>query len=173
VPKWPDGLDPPATKRLLDAAVPSASKIEGILTLPDDLHMLLLAAHSWAHVPLRRLLDLVDIAALVGAADRSELSRAADAVGLGRVWRTTIGVVDEILINRKPTVPGHTWARHLGGVRERTVAESHLQRCFDPFWARSVPRALLEVGRAARNAFVRRSVHDGQLGPAAHRRRRR
>ncbi len=196
VPKWPDGLTPPATRDLLDAAVPSASGIEGILTLPDDLHMLLLAAHSWAHVPLRRLLDLVDIAALAGAADRSELSKAADAVGLGRVWRTTIGVVDEILIDRKPTVPGHTWARHLGGVRERTVAESHLQRCLDPFWARPLPQALLEVGprlvnevvpgrdegwpekgarvgRAARNAFVRRSVHDGQLGPAAHRRRRR
>jgi hypothetical protein len=196
VPKWPDGLALPPVRELFDAAVPSASGIEGLLTLPDELHALILAAHSWAHLPLRRLLDLVDIAAMTEGVDRRDLARLADRFGIGRIWNTSIAAADEVLGAGDKTVAGSTWGRHLAAARERTVVESHLERWLSPFWAHAAPRALLEVAprlldeirpgqgedwgdkgarivRASRNALMRRSEHDLQLGPAAHRRRRR
>ena len=194
-PKWPDGMKPPRLEDLLDAAVPSRTGIDGLLALPDELHALVLAAHSWAHAPLRRLLDLVDIAAVAGTADRRDLSRLAADFGLARIWDTSIGVTDDVLGGGTSTMAGSTWARHLASARERTVVESHLARWLSPLWAYPAPRALTEIGprlldeirpgegegwgdkgarvvRASRNALLRRSEHDLQLGPAAHRRRR-
>jgi hypothetical protein len=195
-PKWPDGMEAPALEELLDAAVPSSSGIDGLLALPDDLHAIILAAHSWAHAPLRRLLDLVDIAAVAGNSDRGELDRLATDLRLSRIWRTTISLADDVLGSGEATLAGWTWARHLASARERTVAESHLARWLSPLWAHPAPRALAEIGprildevrpgqdegwgdkasrvvRASRNALLRRSEHDLQLGDAAHRRRRR
>jgi hypothetical protein len=195
--KWPDGRPAPSTRELLELGVPSRSGVPGLLTLPDDVHALTLAAHSWAHVPLRRLLDLVDVAVLTGGLDRGELDRLAEEYELGRIWRTTIAAVDDVLRGgRRPTLAGLTWARHLRRVRDRTVVESHLERLLSPFWAHPLPHALTELGprllnevrpglhegwqdkifrvrRAAKDAFVRRSEHDLQLGPAAHRHKRR
>ena len=195
--KWPEGIPVPSTSALLDRGVPSRSGVPGLLTLPDDLHALTIAAHSWAHVPLRRMLDLVDVAVLTSGHDRRELDRLAHECGLQRIWSTTIGAVDEVLRGgRRPTLAGLIWARHLPRTRDRTVAESHLERLLSPFWAHPLPRALgaflprllnevqpaldeswrekaSRASRAARNAFVRRTQHDSQLGPAAHRRRRR
>jgi hypothetical protein len=194
--KWPDGLDPPATAELFDAAVPSESGVEGLLTLPDEFHALILAAHSWAHLPLRRLLDLVDIAAVTERVDQRDLTRLADRFGIGRIWKTSIDMTDEVLGGGGRTAAGFTWGRHLAAARDRTVVESHLERWLSPFWAHPARRALTEVAprlldeirpgqgedwgdkgarivRASRNALMRRSEHDLQLGPAAHRRRRR
>ena len=88
--KWPERHRRPSTGELLDRGVPSRSGVPGLLTLPDDVHALTIAAHSWAHVPLRRLLDLVDVAALTSGRDRQELERLAHEYGLGRIWSTTI-----------------------------------------------------------------------------------
>lgn len=194
--KWPDGSPVPSTDALLEQGVPSRSGVPGLLTLTDDLHALAVAAHSWAHVPLRRLLDLVDVAVLTGGRDRDELDRLARQLGIRRIWSTTIAAVDEVLRGgRRPTLAGLTWARHLTRARDRTVVESHLERLLSPLWAHPLPQALGEIaprvlnevqpalgegwqdkaaraGRAARNAFVRRGEHDSQLGAAAHRRRR-
>lgn len=195
--KWPDGSREPSTDALLERGVPSRSGVPGLLTLPDDLHALAVAAHSWAHVPLRRLLDLVDVAVLTSGRDRQALDRLAGEYGIRRIWQTTMAAVDEVLRGgRRPTLAGLTWARHLPRARDRTVAESHLERLVSPFWAHSLPHALGELApralnevrpavdegwqdkatrarHATRNAFVRRTQHDSQLGPAAHRRRRR
>jgi len=195
--KWPDGSRPPAASELFEEGVPSRSGVAGVLTLPDELHALTLAAHAWAHMPLRRLVDLVDIAALTGGLDRQELNRLAEEFGIGRIWRTTIAAIDEVLRGgRRPTLAGLTWGRHFTRSRERTVIESHFERLLSPFWAYSLSIALTEVRQrlldelrpakhegwrdklsrtalAASNAFVRRSEHESQLGLAAHRHRRR
>src|SRR5438445_329663 len=96
-------------------------------------HAVLLAAHSWGHEPLRRVLDLIDIAMVLEGEDDRRLARElAFRWGLGGVWRTTIGVADALL-RRSGSVPAlRIWARHLAAVRERTVFETHLTRWAGP-----------------------------------------
>jgi hypothetical protein len=194
-PKWPKNLQPPATADLLDRAVPSATGIDGIEALEPADHALVLAAHSWAHLPLRRLLELVDIALISGEADPGELESRARACGFERVWHTTRGSVDSLFYGGRRTSAERLWARHLAGARERTVFESHMERWLSAFWslpARSATAAMgatirAEIGpaegetwrgkfarvrRAFRNASARRSEHERQLGLEAHRRRR-
>jgi hypothetical protein len=195
-PKWPDGIAPPPTPELLDACVPSRSGVDGILAPPDELHAVLLAAHSWTHLPFRSLLDLVDIAALDDGADPALQTELAERYGMSRIWKTTRAVVDEVLLGGLRTGVVFLWARHLSSARERTVFESHLERWFSPASAYPLPDALEVIGsrlldevrpgqdegwgdkgariaRAMSNAATRRSEHDRELGPAAHRRRRR
>jgi hypothetical protein len=194
--KWPDGETPPVPDELFEAAVPSRSGVDGIERLPDSMHALALAAHSWAHLPLRRLLDLVDVAAVADGVPVGELAGLAERWGIGRIWGTSIAVTDEVLLGGGATAAGVLWGRHLAAARERTVFESHLERWLSPLWAHALPGALREIGprildeirpgqgegwrdknarilRASRNALTSRSEHDRQLGPAAHRRRRR
>ena len=68
-PKWVSTLAAPRADELFAAAVPSTTTIDGFLALPPEHHALLLAAHSWAHEPMRLLRDVVDIAAVADAAD--------------------------------------------------------------------------------------------------------
>ena len=68
-PKWPDGLTGPSTEELLAAAVPARLGVDGIGALPPAEHALLLAAHAWAHEPLGRLGQLVDVAATLRRTD--------------------------------------------------------------------------------------------------------
>jgi hypothetical protein len=195
-PKWPDGDPSPVPEELFEAAVPSRSGVDGIQRLPDSMHALALAAHSWAHLPLRRLLDLVDIAAVADGVPRDELVGLAERWGIGRIWNTSLAVTEEVLLAGGATSAGALWGRHLAAARDRTVFESHLERWLSPLWAHALPRALSEIGprildeirpgqgegwrdknarivHASRNALTSRSEHDRQLGPAAHRRRRR
>lgn len=192
-PKWPEGLSPPPTEELFADAVPSSSGVEGVLALPRAQHAVVLAAHSWAHLPLRRILDLVDVAAASDGLDRGELRALASRWRVERVWKTTIACVDALLYEDSPTWAQRVWARNLAAVRERTVFESHVEKWFSSFWGMPFAKALREMGstvfsefrpaegegwrekrarsrRAARNAFVRRSEHDRQLGPEAHKR---
>jgi hypothetical protein len=194
--KWPDGIAPPPARELLDMAVPSRSGVDGIVTLPDELHAVVLAMHSWTHLPFRSLLDLVDIAALDAGADRSLQAGLADTYGVGRIWQTTRAVVDEVLLGGFRTAVGLVWGRHLMTARERMVFESHLERWLSPVSAYPLRTAAAAIGsrlvdevrpgqdeswndkrariaHALRNAATRRSEHDSQLGAAAHRRRRR
>lgn len=194
-PKWPKGLVPPPTKDLLDRAVPSETGIDGIEALAPADHALVLAAHSWAHLPLRRLLELVDIALVSGEADPQEIEAHARGCGFERVWRTTKGSVDSLFYGGPPIAAQKLWARHLADARERTVFESHVERWLSPFWALPPVKAtsamgstlraevgpaegetwrgkLTRIRRALRNASASRSEHERQLGLEAHRRRR-
>jgi hypothetical protein len=196
VPKWPDGFAPPDAQELLAAGVPSRSAVDGILALPDDVHAVVLAAHAWAHRPFRRLLDLVDVAVVAETCDRRVLELSAKAAGIQRIWSATIRATDAVLDGSVASGAVLLWARHLRQTRERSVFESHLERLLSPFWCQSAFPALAELGtrivhelvpaegetwgekaerarRAARNAFVSRTVHDLELGAAANRRRRR
>jgi len=122
-PKWIEGLEPPATAALVDAALAGGGELEGVTTLPDAHHAIVLAAHAWAHEPLRRLRDLVDVAAVAQGVDRDELREVAAAWGVERVWRTTIGAADALFLGGRPPWAVRTWARNVAKARERTVLE--------------------------------------------------
>jgi hypothetical protein len=194
-PKWPKGLQPPPTKALLDRAVPSATEIGGIDALAPADHALVLAAHSWAHLPLRRLLELIDIAVVSADAEQDEIERRARTCGFERVWQTTKGSVDSLFYGAPPIAAQKLWARHLAGARERTVLETHLERWLSPFWSfparTALPVAARSVGndlspaegeawrakvsrmrKALRNASSAKTAHEEELGHDAHRRRR-
>jgi hypothetical protein len=194
-PKWPDWQAEPPTRELLAAAVPSSIDVDGVSTLPAAHHALVLAAQAWAHRPLRRIAELLDVAVVAEQAERGEISALARRWRIGRIWRTTIGSVDSLFYGGQKTSAQGVWARHLLDARERTVLESHVQKWVSPFWAMPWHEAVSVSGsellsaftpgedegwrekgararRAFRNALVPRSEHDSQLGPGAHRRRR-
>jgi hypothetical protein len=186
-PKWPAGLPLPSRAELLASAVPASTGVPGILALPAELHAMLIAAHSWAHAPLGRLIQLVDLAAVTAGLDRCALDRTAASLGMERVWRTSIGAVDALLDDAPAPWPLRLWARNLRAAREPTVFESHLGRWLPPWWALSPRDALRanvftisrELGRlrnepwrrklrrtmrAFRNAGRRLSDHNRTLG---------
>jgi hypothetical protein len=194
-PKWLDGLEPPSFDELLASAVPSATGAEGILAPSPAHHALLLAVHTWAHVPLGRLLDLVDVAAVAQQADEAEIRAVAERWGIGRLWKTTRGVIDSLFYGGSRTWAERLWARNLQGASERTVLETHLERWLSPYWGLPFDKAVRaslaavaaevepaegetwgekwrRIRRAVRNAFVSRAEHARQLGPAGDLRKR-
>jgi hypothetical protein len=185
-PKWLDGIAPPATEVLLASAGHSATNVPGILALPSAHEAVLLAVHSWAHEPLRRLRDLIDVAAVAQSADLTEIAALARMWGVGKVWATTFATLDALFANQRTPWALRLWAQNLRRVRERTVLENHLQRWLSDFWAMppaaaaaGLPRTLLDeirpegqegwnqkLARAAlavRNAPRRRSHHHRAL----------
>ena len=132
-PSWLPSMRPPRVEEILEAAVPSTIGVEGV-DVPIPLHhTLILVSHAWEAEPLRTLRDLVDIAAVAGSVDRSELDRTAAAWGIGRVWRTTSRAIDHLFYEGPQSLPLRSWARHLADVRERSVFEHHLCRWASPF----------------------------------------
>lgn len=194
-PKWPDGLEPPPSGEFFAETVPSMTGVDGILTLPPAKHAVVLAVHGWAHEPLARLGQLVDVAAMLDGADRQKASEVAGAWGVSGVWETTIRAVDALFGDPPARSAALAiWARHLPSARERSVLESHLETWISGFWSLPPGRAALRMGhelwwdirptpgeswrsklsrsgRAFRHAFLPRSEHDRTLGPEASRRR--
>jgi putative nucleotidyltransferase-like protein len=145
MPNWPPRAQPPSLEEILEAAGASGLEIEG-LAAPHPLHhALMLAAHAWRHEPLQTLRDLVDIAAISAGQSVDDLDRAANAWGIGRIWRTTRRAADALFFGAPRTMPLRIWARHLEAVRERTVLESHLQRSLQPFWGFPLRVALAQT----------------------------
>jgi hypothetical protein len=188
-PKWVDGLQPPEAAELFEAARPGAVGVPGVLALSPPHHALLLAAHAWAHRPLSRLRDLIDIAVVAGEADPAELRALARSWGIRRVWNTTARAIDAVLGGASQPASTVIWARHLASAREQTVFESHVQNWLAALWGlpggRAIAAAAGAVGadlvpendegwsaklvrtRAAlSNAFVRKSKHDQALDAA-------
>jgi hypothetical protein len=190
-PSWPRWLEPPATEPLLAAAVPSATGVEGVLTLAPLHHAPILAAHSWVHEPLGRARDLLDLVLVADGLDRGELARVAHSLGIARLWNATIACADALLsTDGRRTSAQRIWARNLASVRERTVLEAHVQNWVSCLWtlpprqgvrqaARNVlwdlrPAAeepwrakLRRSARAVGHAFARKSRHDEGLGVEA------
>jgi hypothetical protein len=152
-PKWPEGLAPPPAEELFEAAVPSATRVEGISAPHPAQHALILAAHSWAHDPLRRAGELVDVAAMADGADAAALRALAARWGLRKVWGTTERAAAALLGRGRTTLPLLTWARHLPAVRERTVFETHCDRGFSGFWGLPAGPALAGARAAAAEAI--------------------
>jgi hypothetical protein len=148
-PKWPSGGTPPERAELLAATAPTRLGVTGIDTLAPAQHALVLAAHAWAHEPLGRVGQLVDIAATLERADASEVRALAARWGCSRLWRTTEGALARLLHGGRPSPALTVWARHLPAARERTVFEAHLADCFAPLAGHGRPRALRrEAGEA-------------------------
>jgi hypothetical protein len=154
-PKWPQRLRPPRVDEIVDASVPSQLGIDGISAPHSAHHALMLAAHGWAHEPLRRLRDLVDVSALAAECEESQIERIARAWGLTRLWRTT-HAASRALLEKEVSSPVtfRTWARHLPAVRERTVAENHLRAWFADYWALSAGDALRSHAAAVHHDFT-------------------
>jgi len=141
-PKWIEGLDAPPTADLLAAAVPSTVGPQGIQTLPPRQHALVLAAHSWAHVPLARISHLLDVALVSRLSEADELRALAREWGLERAWAATDSAADALFVGKRRTLPMRTWARNLARVDERTVLESHLEHWLAGFAALPLRKAL-------------------------------
>lgn len=183
-PKWVGGFMPPPPEELFEAAVESSLGVEGVLAPSDAHHALVIAAHSWAHEPLGRLLEIIDVAAMSEGVDRSEIEAVARRWEMGRIWHHSIAAADALFSDRRSnTLALRLWARNLQGVRGRTVLEAHLEDWIGRFWIDSVRQALPASARAVaqdlrripgetwsnklvrtilacRNAFMRRSEHN-------------
>jgi hypothetical protein len=181
-PKWVERLAPPPAAELFSVATGGALGVDGVLTLPAGHHAILLAAHGWAHEPLRHLRDVIDVAAMAQEVERAELQRLAKAWQIDRVWETTMTAAEAVLFGKTPPWAVRIWARNLERVRERTVLENHLARWLCNFSALPPREAATSLGstflrevrpkpgeswgsklsrsaRAVRNALVRRSQH--------------
>lgn len=183
-PKWLDGMNAPSADELFAAAVPA--RVAAIDSLAPAQHVVLLAVHSWAHEPLRHLLELVDIAAIAAEVDRTEIRGVARAWGVERVWKTTERAIDALFYGGRRPFPLRLWARNITSARGRTVLESHLENWLAPFssmpfqravrvssgnilsearpnygepWSRKLARTRLALG----NALTRRSIHHDVL----------
>lgn len=185
-PKWIASLDPPPVAELIRTAARSQTGPPGVLAPSPAQHALLLAAHAWAHRPLSRLRDLIDIAVVAGEAEPGETQELARSWGLQRVWATTVRALDAVLGDGPRPASVTIWARHLDSAREQTVLESHVQNWLCALWglpgghaiaaaagavgADLVPEAdegwpakLARTRVALTNAFVRKSKHDEAL----------
>jgi Uncharacterised nucleotidyltransferase len=152
-PRWVDGLPAPVGAELLSLAQPSSTGVDGIGALPPVEHALVVAANAWAHRPLRRARDLVDVAALTAPLERAALDTAARVWGMERLWSTTIGAADALLSGR-PTLPLRLWARDVWELREQSFRERLLRHYLAVFWAlpaqpaaRATVRTLLRDAR--------------------------
>jgi Uncharacterised nucleotidyltransferase len=147
-PGWPAWAAPPPTEELLSAAVAASVGVDGVLTLAPSHHALVVAAHSWSEVPLRRALDLVDVAVLSAGQDRRELRRLAQRWGLGGVWDATDAAVQALLFEARTPWTMRIWARELLSIRDRTVFENHLRRLAANFWVLPLRQAVPMSARA-------------------------
>ncbi len=181
-PKWPAGLTPPGVVELLETRIPAAVGAPNVFAPGPAPHALLVAAHAWAHQPVARVRDLLDVGALAAEAEPAELARLAHAWHIAPVWQTTTAALDALLAGRR-TTPLRLWARHVVQVREQTVLEQHLERLLAPFWGlpprlatRQSVRALADEFRPAQESWrekLRRSakaVRRANVSVASHRR---
>jgi putative nucleotidyltransferase-like protein len=150
-PNLPPWIPSPPVEAILDLAVPSLTGVTGIVAPAAPAHALLLAAHSWSDRPVGRLIDLVDVMAVLGEGDRAAADRLARAWGWHGLWRTTLALAAGVLAGEGRPWSLRTWARHFEGARERTVLEDHIARAAAPAW--TVPRA--KAPRAVTAALAR------------------
>jgi hypothetical protein len=156
-PNRPPWLPAPPAAAILELAVPSATGASGIVAPAPGAHALLLAGHVWSDKPLGRLIDLVDIAALLGSDDRSLAGDLALAWGWDGMWQTTLAAADALMADGHRPRSLSTWARNLEQVRERTVLEDHLARVTAPAGTVPLRRVPACVTASLGRALARRS----------------
>jgi hypothetical protein len=185
-PEWVRWSRPPSIDELVDSAIPSRSGVEGILTLSSAQHALVIAAHSWAAAPLRRIMDLVDAAVLAAEVSSVEVDEWARRWDIEGLWRFMSQMHETLLWGSPPPRLVRTWGRSTLQVREATVFEQHERRLLGAFSVLPLRRALREAGAevlrdltpakgetwamkmtrtrlALRNAFIARSRHDADV----------
>jgi len=155
-PNHPPWLASPSSEAVLALGVASATGVDGLLGPDPAAHALLLLAHSWAHQPLGRLADLVDLAAVLAGRQLGEAEVIARAWGWEGMWRVSVAVAEAILGNREPPMAARVWARHLACARDRIVLENHLARVAAPIWALPGRRAPAALAGVLRSVAMRR-----------------
>jgi hypothetical protein len=151
-PNFPRRLPTPGPAVFFRDLRPSATGVEGISTLDPAAHAVVLAIHSWCHIPLGRVRDMVDIAALLPEVDTDHALSVARELGVERLWKATLHTCEALLLrDGAPTLADRTWARSLRQVRDRTVFEAHLENWISSFWILPPARAL----RTSVTAFAR------------------
>jgi hypothetical protein len=169
-PNFPRRLATPHAEVFFRHLQLSATGVEGISTLPPATHAVVLAVHSWCHIPLGRVRDMVDIAALLPEVDRDEALSVARELGVERLWRATLNACEALLLrDGPPTLAERTWARSLRQVRDRTVVEAHLENWVSSFWILPPARALAASARALARELAPR---EGDTWSAKRRRTR-
>jgi hypothetical protein len=146
--KWIESFDQPAAAQLFGAAVPSRAGPRGVLAPSPAHHALMLAAHAWAHRPLSRLRDLIDIAVAAAEADPEQIRTLAKSWGIQRVWATTARAIHAVLGDGRSPASLVIWARHLRAAREQTVLESHIQDWLCALWVLPSGRAITAAASA-------------------------
>jgi hypothetical protein len=180
-PKWP-ARRTPRFDEIAEAAVPSVLGVPGVLAPSPAHHAVLMAGHAWEHDPLGRLGLLADVAATALDTDADEITAAARAWGVSRVWSATASAIDRLLLERRRASRSPIWHRHLYETRERTVFEGHVERLIGPVAAAPVTAAPIVATRALWNTLrprpdeswsqklqrSRRSVHHASLRESEH-----
>lgn len=128
--------------------MPGSLPVPGLLALPPAHHALAVAAHSWIELPLRRILDLVDLLALSADADPLELDELARQWGIDRLANTMLVAAGALILEKPLPWTIHAWARNLREIRDMTVLEGHTRRLLGPFAALSPRRAVPQAGLA-------------------------
>jgi hypothetical protein len=154
-PNRPQWLSAPTAAEIFELATASATGVEGLLAPIPAAHALLLAAHAWAHKPLGRLVDLVDLAVALPAGDRALAGELARDWGWDGIWQVAHGAADAVIAGEHRPLSLSTWARHLERVRDRSVLEDHLARIAAPAWTVPLRRVPAAVG-ATLGGTVRR-----------------
>ena len=144
------GNDWPSNAEVFDAAVPSSTGIEGLVTPHPRHHAVLLSMHAWGQVPMRKVRELLDVVVFIDDDERDELSQVAEQWHFRRGWESTLDVADWLLGDGPEPLLVRLWARYLRELREPTVLEMHLQEWMSPFWV-APP---LTAARRAAGAFV-------------------
>jgi Uncharacterised nucleotidyltransferase len=147
-PNWIEWDDPPGNDELFAAAVPGSLPVPGMLALPPAHHALAIAAHSWIELPLRRILDLLDVLVVSAAVDRPELDELARRWRIGRLWNTMLAAAEAVVLEGPRPWTIQAWARSLRETRDMTVLEGHARRWLSPFSALPLRRALPQAGLA-------------------------
>jgi hypothetical protein len=149
-PNWFHWSHPPPSPELFQTASAGVLGIPKALGLPAAEHALILAAHAWVELPFRRLLDLVDVAAVSREVDSGELAELSERWGMGRIWSTTDAAAAALFYRERTPASLAICARNLATARDRTVLETHLRRWLGSFWARP---AHIAVFAAAKSIF--------------------
>ncbi len=161
-PNRPPWLRAPPGRELLNTALPSATGVEGLLAPAPAAHALLLAGHAWAHHPLGRLIDLIDVAATLSRGERGErgerrlAGELATDWGWDGLWRATLAVVDRLFAGERRPLSLTVWARHLEPVRGRSVLENHFARLAAAACALPPRSAPIAVGATVVRTATRR-----------------
>jgi hypothetical protein len=152
-PNFPRRLATPRQDVFFRHLQPSATGVEGISTLPPAAHAVVLAVHSWCHIPLGRVRDMVDLAALLPEVDRDEALAVARSLRQVRD-RTVVEAHLEDWVSSYWILPP---ARAV--VASATALAREVMPREDETWASKLRRSRLAVS----HAFMRKSQHDRAL----------
>jgi hypothetical protein len=157
--KWPRHLTSPPNDELFAGAVPTSLPVEGLEAPGAAHHAVMMAAHAWAHLPLRSIGDLLDVTLLAHAADARESEDIARRWGLTSIWGTTTTTSRWLFEGGREPAAVRLWARSLREPREPTILERHVSRWVSPFWMLPFRRA---VGASMKNVVADMQRGDGE-----------